>query len=501
MPLILPSIIEALGAGSVLSAVVGTGKSAPSGIDAIIAYNSLVMNNRSWYDGIIITKIDGLSDASVRDERQNNPQEHGETAFDSFYGGRSLVLNGYIRSYTLDKLRDIEQGLKSAFLPLQENPLLIQGKTLANSVQIWCKKNAEMVWSEEQTRDDMFIRNFMIPLRASDPRFVSLEEELRREEFGLIDIFSSDSIGANDYFFLEGGKSWEVKGGVLVPTSTAQKVLTRQVEEVFHPNPSIQFDYTPKGSFTSSVTGFYIKYKDANNFIKLTVGSGAEGEVVLQNREEGFPFTWVMTYAKGSNKVTSRVLGNTYRIKAEMRGSTVYFFHGTTTEWTTVATFTMTFEESKVWGESLFSRAYMIARPGSVEWTYDNLAFGVGSMVDEQIMTVVNNGIFEAEPIYELIGPVTNPVIHDADTDESLLFRSGTEIPAGDVWEIDIKEGTITNLAGESKFGCLDPLSDWPQLIGGENHLRFSGEGMAPTISGLSGILPGLVVRYRHSWF
>lgn len=499
MPIVLPSVIESLGSGSALRAIQGTGKSAPSGIDAVLSYNGLAMNNRNWLDSFVVTKIDGLSDASVRDERQNNPQEHGETAFDSFYGGRALALNGYIRAFSLDKLRDMEQALKIAFLPLEEKPLKIQGKTLSSSVQIWCRKNAEIVWSEEQNRDDIFLRSFLIPLRASNPRFLSLEEVLRQEVFGVIDTFAADSITANDYLFIEGSKAnMKVESGVLIPTSTAQKSFTRVTEEVFHPNPSVQFDYTPKSSFTSSVTGFYLKYKDASNFIKLTVGTGAAGEVILQKMEGGVPTSLVMTYTKGSKNVSSRILGNTYRVKAEIQGSVVRFYHGTSSEWTTISSYTMSFSENEIWGESLYSRSYVIIRPGSTEWTYDNLSFGVSSMDDEQIMTLVNNGIFESEPIYELIGPIKNPAIHDADTDESLLFKSGTEIPAGDVWKIDIKEGTITNVAGESKFGWLDPLSDWPQLIGGENHLRLSGEGMSPVISG---IVPGLVVRYRHSWF
>ena len=58
-PIVVPYPSESLGRGSSTAIVPGTGTSVPSGIDGIILYNELTMNNRSWYDTIVITKIDG----------------------------------------------------------------------------------------------------------------------------------------------------------------------------------------------------------------------------------------------------------------------------------------------------------------------------------------------------------------------------------------------------------------------------------------------------------
>lgn len=502
MPAILPSVVEGLTSGSVLRISTGTGKSAPSGIDAIIAYNGLVMNNRKWLDSIIISEIDGMSDADIRDERENNPQEHGETSFESWYGGRTLTLKGFIRAFTLDKLRDIEQGMKTAFLSLEEKPLIIQGKTLESSVQIYCKKNAPMAWTEVQNREDMFKRDFMITLRASNPRFLSLEEALYREEFGVIDNFSSDTITANDYKVLSGsvGKV-QIKEGKLTFKETVTLQIARNSPEFFQPEPSAQFDYTPKGALTGSNMGFYLKYIDAENFVSLTVTE--TGAIRLGIKVAGTENVRTLVYSIGSSPV-SRTLGTAYRMKAEMRGGFIWFYHGTTTAWVQTAKYEMTFPEIEKIGAAVYSRAYARFTPattGTTEWSVDNLVFGSAVMEDEQALTVLNKGIFESQPIYELIGPITRPKIHIAETDQELVFKEGAEVPAGDVWQVDVKEGTITNAAGESKFAKLDPTSDWPELIQGENHLRLSGEGMAPVISGVSGILPGLTVRFRHSWF
>lgn len=501
MPAILPSVTEGLSSGSALRILLGTGKSAPSGIDALVSYNGIVMNNRNWLDSIIITEIDGFADADIRDDREVNPQEHGETDFESWYGGRTITLKGFIRAFTLDKLRDIEQGIKIAFLSLEEKALVIQGKTLESSVQIYCKKNAPMAWTEVQNREDMFKRDFMITLRASNPRFVSIEEALYREEFGIIDNFVSDTIAAKDYKFLGGEGTVKIESGLLKFTATGFKIMARQTPEFFQPEPSVQFDYTPTTSLTGSGLGGYIKYVDANNFIQLNVSEA--GAVNLTVKVAGTGTSRTLVYSLGSSPI-SRTLGTTYRFKGELRGNFVWFWHGTTTEWKQTAKYELNFTEIEALGSAIYSRAYAIINPGTgapTAWTADNMAFGAAVMEDEQIMTVVNNGIFEAQPIFELIGPITAPKIHIAETNEELIFKEGTVIPSGDIWKVDVKEGTILNAAGESKFAKLDPTSDWPQLIQGENHLRLSGEGMAPVISGVSGVLPGLATRFRHSWF
>lgn len=501
MPAILPSVIEGLTSGSVLRVSIGSGKSAPSGVDAIIAYNGLVMNNRAWIDSIIVTEIDGFSDPDIRDDRDVNPQEHGETAFESWYGGRTITMKGFIRAFTLDKLRDIEQGMKTAFLTLEEKALVIQGKTLESSVQIYCKKNAPMAWTEVQQSDERFKRDFMITLRASNPRFVSLEEALSREEFGIIDNFTSDTITAKDYKFISGEGTVKVESGLLKFTATGLKQFARQTPEFFQPEPSLQYDYTPKTSLAASTIGGYVKYIDANNNIVVTLNES--GVVQLAVRVASTTNVRAMSYSLGSSPV-SRTLGTAYRFKVELRGNVVWFYHGTTTEWKQTAKYELTFAEIAAVGPSVYSRAYAYVAPattGTTEWSMDNLAFGSAVMEDEQVMTVVNKGIFESQPVYELIGPITAAKIHIAETNEELIFKPGAEVPAGDIWTIDVKEGTITNAAGESKFAKLDPTSDWPELIQGENHLRLSGEGMAPVISGVSGVLSGLAVRFRHSWF
>ena len=150
----------------------GTGELRVGGVENRISFNGFVINKKSNLDAVVVTTIEGLSDADVRDSRDVNPGYDGETAFSSFYGGRTIVLSGFIRSHSLHKLRDMQEGLKSVFAPLDEKTLVLQGLTGEFDLQIKCRKTQPINMSETQ-KDFQFNREFQVTLRASDFRFTS----------------------------------------------------------------------------------------------------------------------------------------------------------------------------------------------------------------------------------------------------------------------------------------------------------------------------------------
>ena len=143
----------------------------PPGIESRIVFNGLVLNNRSTVDKYRVTRIEGLADADVRDTREPNPSNHGETALDSLYGGRTLTLTGRVEAFTLNKLRAMQQALRSAFVDLTtEKPLIFRTGDTSRDGYLMCKKYQSIAWGEEQQGYNHF-RDFMIPLRASNPRW------------------------------------------------------------------------------------------------------------------------------------------------------------------------------------------------------------------------------------------------------------------------------------------------------------------------------------------
>lgn len=93
------------------------------GVQAFIEYNGLVINDRKQADLIRVTEITGLDDSEVRDSREPKPGASGENAYASFYGGRNIVINGFIEAGNLGALENLRSYLKAAFAPLNESPL------------------------------------------------------------------------------------------------------------------------------------------------------------------------------------------------------------------------------------------------------------------------------------------------------------------------------------------------------------------------------------------
>lgn len=171
----LPKYGTGIAQGSTEFAILGTGDSGPVGIEATIEYNGMLLNQRKWIDTFLITSIDGLQDADIRDQREVNPAQHGETAFSSFYGGRTVVLGGRIRAHHIWRLRDMQLALREAFTDLNTEHALVlhhhnkPGKSLA----IYCRKSQPIAMGDVQQNFE-WTRDFQITMRASNPRFLGL---------------------------------------------------------------------------------------------------------------------------------------------------------------------------------------------------------------------------------------------------------------------------------------------------------------------------------------
>jgi hypothetical protein len=176
--LVLPRPGLALGEGSSDERILGTKKSGPRGVESNIEYNGLYMNIREWIDTFVVSTINGLDDADIRDAREPNPGQHGETPFPAFYGGRTIVLQGKVLARTIWKLRDMQQALRGAFADINtEYPLVFRTEDASTDMMIYCKKSQNIVMADEQQTLDHFERSFQITLRASKPYFVSYLEE------------------------------------------------------------------------------------------------------------------------------------------------------------------------------------------------------------------------------------------------------------------------------------------------------------------------------------
>lgn len=97
---------------------------------------------------------------------------------------------------------------------------------------------------------------------------------------------------------------------------------------------------------------------------------------------------------------------------------------------------------------------------------------GVASLLE-----VENGGNFETPPVLTIQGPVTNPILDNVTTGESLVLVY--VLGSSDTIEVDIAARSVT-LNGASRPDLLTSQStQWWELAPGTNELRLRGTGMA----------------------
>lgn len=118
------------------------------------------------------------------------------------------------------------------------------------------------------------------------------------------------------------------------------------------------------------------------------------------------------------------------------------------------------------------------------------VAYGPGGAFD-QTFDLTYTGTWDAHPVIELTGPLTEALIENVTTDEMLQFTYN--IPSGRIVTVDLRYlyKSITNdlgvklgtgvLSSDSDFGTFH-LATAPEAPGGINQIRLSGEGV-PDIS------------------
>ena len=172
-PITLWSETQGFGSGDTAVSLPGSGTAVPLGLEAVFSYNGLIFNDIDVIDKYRLISIEGLDDADVRDTREVKPARDGEDANFSLYGGRTIALRGRVEAYQLDKLRDMQLALRTAFADMQEQPLYFLTGDSAKDHFINCKKFTGNQWGEEQASDKNYFREFLVTVRASNPRFLS----------------------------------------------------------------------------------------------------------------------------------------------------------------------------------------------------------------------------------------------------------------------------------------------------------------------------------------
>jgi len=490
------------------------------GIQAKLEYKGDIINQAGVVDRVFIKSISGLGDPDLRLVNESNPGAHGETPFDSFYGGRTLTLNGQIEAAKFSKLETMKRGLKAMFNDLTEGPLVFRTGDPARDVMINCRKGQPMAMDDQQ--DGFYIkRPFQIFLRASDPRFVSYIEENRSFNIGFADANFAD---LTKYTFVSGQANVSVVGGDLTATGSAgvNRRIVYNGQNFLDPKVSTGVQTPTPGAGQSYQWGHMAKYVDANNHVYANVQRDSAGvsTLVLQvtvggtNQALSFDSQTAAQITGWSNNslrwMRSTMIGNVLTVQLwtgdpDVGGSTM--IHTATKTLTgTAATALGTGVSGKGGPSAAWIGSDSTALVKILTWRVaENGAFA------GTIFTVPNKGDWLAEPTIKIYGPVNSTVaggtaatITNNATGQSITIKSPagstTAVPSNAYLKIDTRDTGGRKIqeflvAGDSlvgnRFDRISIDSDMIKLQPGNN---------AISVNFVTGTVTRIDMAYRHTF-
>lgn len=116
--------------------------------------------------------------------------------------------------------------------------------------------------------------------------------------------------------------------------------------------------------------------------------------------------------------------------------------------------------------------------PQAFPWTFTSAVASVGS-----VYTLLNPGDVEAPPVITVQGPMLNPVLRNATTNQSLAFAY--QVPSGATLTVDARFGLKTAvLAANGTETNLQPYlsgaSEFWSLAAGKNNIIITSDGPTP---------------------
>jgi hypothetical protein len=503
------------------------------GVQAFIEYNGLVLNDRHQADLIRVNHVGGLDDAEVRDSREPRPGESGEYAYDAFYGGRNLVLSGFVEAGSLAALGTLSRNLKAAFASLNESYLKFR-------------------WFDVYDPFD-------------DPNTI-LEYNPNASLVGAPSGNYSPIIGSLNNLKIENGLLlWSKAGKVAFVRSSDKRTFC-------------DTQMTIKcivGEKDSSYIGFILCAKNSENYLAAVYeensGSPTLKIVSVINNEE---------HKLVSKEITSSlrpVVGQPIWIRGRKEGNNIYceFYNAIPTD-NSLPNFSVNTnlfgEDEEIYGDGILSEVGIIGNQVNTNWAFDeyriesiypgDIQFKARkinfSMADEQtsltkfkrpfqitmktsdfrafssvklsksiyptnatsapalgrsyprkyplsyrvftsstfpaqsnLLSINNRGSVYVEPILYLYGPGENILIENLANGQSLEWLGA--ISEGDYIEIDCREKTIVNSIKSNFLEPLVPTTEWIRIEPMWNDIYIQGSGFKEEVT-------KFIAKLRHGY-
>ena len=433
--------------------ITGSGFAVPRGVEAVLSYNNLVMNDLTVYDKFRVLAIDGLADSDVRDTREDRPGEDGEDAYGSYYSGRTIVLKVRVEAYSLEKLRDMEESLRTAFVNMQEKPLYFLTGDGEKDHYINCRKSASLTKEEDvSTINFKHFREWQITLRAADPRFYRAKKKYLTSLVVMDNPELNPAAGFEYASAINNYRLYNSSGVVASAISTDW--ATDGTHSLKLTSSSTFGGYNPDGSLGS------VKkvWKDAYN-IKPGAAITISGDLRLTRTAGifGIGVTPFLFFLDGNGAIVGIAAGTMVSVKNAVN------------LWSYSVTGVSPMNASRavleIRSEGL--NAYNLYMD-KLSIRYDN------PYSQAEYTRLINIGNYNTYPTIRIFGGMSNISIWNDNAPapfNNIKFKSGITIPDGGYYEIDVFRRTIKNQAGVNKLADLDKTSGWLKLYPGQNDI------------------------------
>lgn len=473
MTLVIPKPKTGLSSGDPDVALQGTGTSIPPGLESVFEYNGIILNNRLVIDKYRITDIGGFDDADIRDARENNPGSHGETAYNAFYGGRTITLTGRIEAHNVKKLRDMQMALRGAFASLEEKPLYIRGPGgIDNSALIMCRKSQPIQMKEVQNSYHPR-RDFLISLRASNPRILGYRNNNANwtwdPEVKNLEVNPSAEVNVIDggYTISGGTVTRQVASGSFSPLVGVAAFKLRSLA-------LSQYMSLSTGKISAS-PGEYVSFTVATR--AFTVPRPCAIGITCYDDTDNIVYVGTTAFAYNSTIDWTRYISEGVQIPDNTVNFTVDVYVSTGTTDTLPL-----YEEHGIDAflaikkPTLYNPYYFDGDTPGFKWdgTPHNSTSSLDNTIGRIIMQPENKGNFNADPTIVINGPITNPVLTNNTSNKSMSINA--TLLAGDSLTIKTDDRSIVDESGDNRFSYVDISSDWIELVPGENQIELTAD-------------------------
>lgn len=487
------------------------------GMQSKVSFNGLVLNDRIPPDRYVITDITGLGGADLRDSREPRPADHGEIARDAYWGGQTLTFEGTMEAGTVWELSRMERDLRAALGTLQELPMKFNWYDIrdefsdplgaawwtafsggpfsipGNGVAQFTNTSGGVAYRNDRQHGDAVLTCLLanqIPSNTSTVGLVAKCTASNSYLQGSLVQSASSSFSLSLQAVLPSGTVSLATTSAGNPISAGQRIWLQMVVNAetvtlsaYSQDPVVNPSATLLQTCTATLYGTVDQALGygAMGFSGLAASLTTASAWAFEDfRVDALYPGDVQNYVRpvGQPQVTNAYQKGVDRYRRDFQ----FLVRASNPRWTCPAQSSATIA-SLAGGPSQLYLGRPYSRTYPVGYTlYINSAGQPGSQSPTpQAVYVMNRGTWNAQLILQVNGGITNPVLTNYTTGQSLKLNG--VVAQGDVITVNSAKHTLQNAAGSNVFSMYDPSSSWPFLQRGLNALAFGGQSPVGTPS------------------